>query len=374
MGWYVFIFIFCLTMIALHYNTKSNTNKKIIEIIILFVLIIFSGTRYRLGGWDYGIYEKVFNEVPKLNEFTINTTNSYGTEIGYLFLNSIIKTLGFNFYGFTLIHSIIFYTILYKAIKKYNINFGFFIIVFLYKLCIFNTFVSLRQSIVLAIFFYAIEYLIKNKKIKYVICILISTFFHTSSLILFPLLFINKLEFSKKQLILYCTIFALFFILNISNIYIFNPINIITSIFGNNSTILGKADMYFSSSISINILSTLECYIIVILLITFYNQVHKTYSNEKKIMINLFLILIPIVTLFRSFEVIIRFRDYFSLYIPFVLYYIYSSLKTRDKLMYLLAVTAICFVGYYRYIYTYDNELRHYESYLTKNISIIGDD
>ena len=65
-------------------------------------------------------------------------------------------------------------------------------------LFIFNTFVSLRQSIVLVIFFNAIAYLIDKKRLKYVVTILLCSFMHSSALILLPLVFIDKINLTKN--------------------------------------------------------------------------------------------------------------------------------------------------------------------------------
>ena len=375
MIWYVIIFLICFIFMIITNMTKDEKTKKILEVIILIILIIFSGTRYKLGGWDYENYHTVFKESPKLSNFDFNIKNVFNMEKGYILLNSIVKTLGFNFFGFTLIHSIIFYILLYKAIKKYNINFNFFIIVFLYKTCIFNTFVSMRQSLVLVIFFNALYYLLKNERLKYVLCIIPCLFIHSSALILLPLIFIDKINFSKKALKIYGIIFLMFFMLNILNIYKFDILHFIKN------TKIGldfenKINQYSRTTASINILSTLEVYLIYIFIVMFFKKIYNR-SEESKLFCNLFLLSIPIVTLFRSSEIMVRFRDYFMLFEPFVLYYILFCFKGNSKKVYLLIVTLLCLLGMYRYVYMYDSgefALKNYQSYITKNISIFGDE
>ncbi len=376
MIWYILIFIFCVLVFILDKGIKNSFAKKLLEIFTVVVLAIFSGTRYRLGGWDYGIYEDIFNWAPKLSDFTISTTNVYGTEIGYIFLNTIIKELGFNFYGFTLIHSVVFYFLLYKGLKKLDIDFSFFIVIFLYKSCIFNTFVSMRQSLVIVIFLNALYYLIHDKPLKYVLCILPCLLIHTSSIILLLLIFIRKLNFSKKGMIIYGLIFMMLFLANICNIYKFNPSDLIYDLFDSNATIINKTENYSTSTQSINILSTLENFVIFILIVLLYDKVYGQASKERKIIMNIFLLIIPIVTFCRSFEVMIRFRDYFAFFTPFILYYISLVFHRREKFVFTLFVFILSFVGFYRYVYTYDNgeyALKNYQSYLTKNVSIWGD-
>ncbi|AQU80219.1 hypothetical protein AJGP001_13460 [Planococcus faecalis] len=168
MWFYILLFSFCIFLLILNNFIKMN-HKKIFEITSLIILCLISGTRYYLGGSDYYIYETVFNGLPTLKDFIINFAHihnyypTYGFESGYLFINSLIKTLGLNFFGFTLINSIFFYTCLYIGFKKYSFNFNLLIIVFLYKVFFYNTFISMRQSITLAIFFLAIKYIEEKK-------------------------------------------------------------------------------------------------------------------------------------------------------------------------------------------------------------------
>ena len=71
----------------------------------------------------------------------------------------------------------------------------------------------------------------------------------------------------------------------------------------------------------------------------------------------------------------IRFRDYFSFFVPFILFYIVEQFKNKDKFLITVTIFFVSFVGYYRYIYTYDNgtyALKHYQSYIFEEISIFG--
>lgn len=378
MLYYVSVFILCLVFYILHKGAKSNSAKKAIEIITLIVLILLSGTRYRLGGWDYNIYENIFKAAPPLSEFSFSVTNQYDTEIGYILLNSIVKSFGFNFYGFTLIHSILFYTLLYKALKRFDIDFSYFIIIFLYKCCIFNTFVSMRQSLVLVIFLNAVYFLIKGNTKKYLLCIIPCIFLHISSVVLIPLIFIRKLNFSKKGLIIYGLIFLAFLALNLMGIFVFNPTDLIVNIFGNSAKIMSKTEAYLvGNSSALNILSSIETFGVWLLIVIFYNKVYKNASHERKMIINLFLLIIPMVSLLRSFEIITRFRDYFSIFFPFVIYYISTIFGRNNRFFYNSLIFLLCFVGFYRYIYTYDSgdyALKNYQSYLTKGVSIFGNE
>ena len=376
MAYYIFIFIFCVFMYVLHKNTDNLKVRKIIEIVTIFILIIFSGTRYRIGGSDYEMYENMFKSAPTISKFTFFKNYIYGVESGYILLNSIVKSIGLNFYGFTLIHSILFYILLYKSLQKYNINNMFFIVIFLYKCWIFNTFISMRQSLVIVVFLNALYYLINNNWQRYLAYLIPCILLHRSTVILLPIILICNKNYSKKTMVVYGLVFIFFFLLNITNVYIFNPSTIIYNLFGSFIKIVDKTEFYLKGSAlkSINVFSTIETYMIWLALVIFYKKLYKNACNEQKRIINVFLLTIPLVTLFRSFEVMIRFRDYFSILFPFLIYYVSEIFDIKSQKIYNFLIFLLSFLGLYRYVYSYGTgkySLVDYSSYIIRGERII---
>lgn len=374
---YVILFAFCIITFILNEKLKNNKAKKIFEIGMLMVLCIISGTRYRLGGTDYIVYERSYEMVPTITKGNI-FKNNITTEKGYIVFSSIIKTLGFNFYGFTLIHSIIFYTCMYIGLRRYIKNFNFFLIVFLYKLFFYNTFISMRQSISIAIFFLIFRYIEERKPIKYFIGCALALSFHNSAIILFPIYFINRIKLSKQKFAIIYLIGLIFLILNVTSTFVVNPIGIITKVFQWNATALNKADSYFTDGVAdINIIHTLEYYLIAVIIYFNYNDlmVLQNEKNGKYIisLLNAFIMLLPIFTVFRTFGIVTRIKDYFLFTYPILLYYI-ARLKEKKYAMIIYVCTIIISIyGCFRYVKNFDNgHFMNYKSYLTENISIIN--
>ena len=283
MFFYIGIFAICFIAAILNDKLKNEKEKRIFEISILIFLCIISGTRYNLGGTDYFVYKTVYDVVPTINEFNFesvqNINGTFGMEKGYLLYNSIIKTLGFSFYGFTLINSIIFYTCLYIGLKRYIKNFNFFLIIFLYKMFFYDTFISMRQSVSMVIFFIALQFIEKKKPVKYWILCTIALFFHNSAIILFPLYFIRNFKISKKTFMIINIVGLIFLILNITGIFVFNPINVINILFSNNSIALEKSNSYFDITEKISIIHSLEYFVIAIIL--YFNYEYIQNKNDK---------------------------------------------------------------------------------------------
>ena len=105
------------------------------------------------------------------------------------------------------------------------------------------------------------------------------------------------------------------------------------------------------------------------LLITNYEKVIK-YDNKGDIIIKLFLVLLPIFTLFRSVEIITRIKDYFIITYGILLEYIFQVNSKRDILKFIIIIY-YCGLTFIRFILLFDNgALMPYESYIFKVVSI----
>lgn len=374
---YLIIFYFSIFALILNNILTKKYEKKIIEIIILIGLCLISGTRYKLGGTDYFVYEKMFNAVPIINDFNFDTVHdiygTFGAEKGYLYLNSIIKSLGFNFFGFTLIHSIFFYFSLYKGLKNYTYNFNLLIIVFIYKMFFYNTFISMRQSITIGIFFLAMHYIQEKKIVKYFAMCFIATFFHNGAFILFLVYFINKFHLTKKMLIKINIFFIPTIFLSIINFPILNYFNFIVKLLSD-PTLIDKTNslVYGGNASSIGIFHTLEYFLIMFLVIHFFEEIISLDKNVEFIL-KLFVILLPLFTLFRGYEILTRFKDYFIMTYPIILGYLCMIDEKKMRKILQIGTVSVCLFGYIRYLILFDGgALMPYSSYLFKGISIFA--
>lgn len=113
MTFYIVLLITIVIGVFVLDRVESVQTKKLITLFFFIGLVLVSGTRFELGGSDYYIYRRGFEAVPKLWQImdlnssvsNIRLVNMF--EPGFLILNSIVKTLGFSFYGFTLIEAVI---------------------------------------------------------------------------------------------------------------------------------------------------------------------------------------------------------------------------------------------------------------------------
>ena len=372
---FIFLFIIFVILLILSNYIKDLRIKKIISIISLVILCLISGTRYNIGGSDYFWYKNLYQKVPTNNIFEqlLSFSNSTGIEKGFVFYMSVVKILGFNFYGFTLINSIIFYSLFYKALKHYNYNINFILVVFLYKMFFYNTFISIRQPIAIIIFWLALPFLKEKKYIKYFLMCFVAFLFHRSSIVLFFIPFITHFKISKNSFLLLLIIGLLSFVvvkLDLLNIKSFIG-NVLSIIFRNDTAGISRAENYLNSSMGMSIFYLLEYYSIALLVYRHYDKIMNIDENSE-FFIKLFICLLPLYTVFHNFSIVTRFKDFFFLSYPIMLIYISKCLK-KNKIILFIVTVLVCFYGYIRYINNFDNgELKNYSSYIFERVSIFN--
>lgn len=343
------------------HNGKSNSSQKTLNLIAIAMLALIAGLR-NVGGTDFNVYRKIYNGIPKLGNFFQDYTvlddkySTFGVERLYLFFNSLCKTLHLSYYGFIFIHSMFMLFTMYFALRKYTSEFSIVIFVFLYKFYFYNVFISLRQPITIALFFVMLRYMEKREWKKYFLLSIVCFMFHTSSIVLFPIYFLNRLKLSKKLIIGLNIFFIPTLVLSMLNapvLKFFDPI-LNLDIFSTDE-IFDKANNLINgeSLTAISWLHTAEYFLIMGLLIVFYDDLIKAHPKADT-MIKLFLCLLPIFTLFRNYEILTRVKDYFTLSYGFILSYMCAIKRGKFRGLVYIGTVAWCSFGFFRFIILFD--------------------
>lgn len=373
MEFYLFVFLLCV--LGMYINPYLSRNKKrIFELLFLIILCLISGTRYKLGGTDYFLYELVYDNLPGISDFLSHPdqlrTNylTFGWEWGYLFLNSLSKSCGFSFYGFTFIHSVLFYSCMYIGLKRYIPNFNLLLVIFLYKLFFYETFVAMRQSLTIAIFFISLKYIEEKKPLKYYLLSVLAFTIHHGAALLFLAYFVNMLKLSKKKLILLNCIFIPTIVISFLHIPVLQYFDFAFSFLqvGGDVT-MNKVEDLINSDFSegINMFHALEYFLIMFFLILNFDIIQHKYKHADFI-VKLFLFLLPLFTLLRGYAIFTREKDYFVILYAIILYYLSDIKQARYRQIVFLSVTLICGFGFIRYMLFFDGgSLLPYISWLS---------
>ena len=158
---YSLVFFLAVVLLLLSLLIQKRYFRNVLAVLPLIILSLVTGTRYYMGGYDIYNYANTFNITPYLGNFhlwnTFKSEGFFGAEIGYKFINSLVKSLGFNFFGFTLIVSIFFYICVYVGLSKFTENMNLVIVVLMYKAFLGLTFIYMRQCITVGIFRYRLS-------------------------------------------------------------------------------------------------------------------------------------------------------------------------------------------------------------------------
>jgi hypothetical protein len=340
---------------------------------MIIILALLTGFR-NMGGTDFFVYMSVYNEVPMFNiKEVLIFSQLRGWESGYLLYISFIKTyLGLSFYGYIVLQSIIIYTLLYVGLKKYTAHWGIFMLLFMYKMFFYDTFVSMRQPIAIVIFFTIMHFIQEKKWIKYyVILTLLILPFHNSTYVLFLVYFVSFFKITKQRIVLLGCIFIPLTAVPELGI---NPLQILNPLIDNVSAdaIAGRAEGYLAHEQKLGILFTLEYMLMLFLLIINYDKVVKSHKYAPLI-IKLFLIILPIVTLFRGTIILTRVMSFFIPTYAFILGYICDVNKSK-KWIIIIGVAIVCLYGYLRQAYFFsEGDLLPYRSWLNvPNVSMFN--
>lgn len=342
-------------------SQRATNDQRIVCLVAIAALAIIAGMR-NVGGTDYNIYRAIYNNVPTLGDFFKYYENlddryvTFGVERAYLFGNSFFKTLHFSYYGYIFVQATFIIFTTYFALRKYTREFMLVVMVFLYKFYFYNTFISLRQPITIALFFIMIHLMEKRRILPYMLVALLAFNFHTAAIVLFPLYFLNRVKVTRNLIIILNLIFLPTLVLSAMKVpvlRVFEPI-LNLEIFSTDEVFLKTEQLIMGESLTaINWLHTAEYFLLMALLIFFFYRI-KEANPECDTMIKLFLCLLPIFTLCRNYEILTRIKDYFTISYGFIISYIAAVEKGKYRFIAYTITALWCGFGFFRFIMLFD--------------------
>ena len=196
----IYIFLFVFFLLGLLIKPKKQNFYFVISFVFLFILSAFRDISV---GTDTESYEWLFNRV-KLG-FVLNRQ-----EVGWYYFNKLILYLGGDFRWLIIISTLFILIPIFNVVRKYSLNPMLSIFLF-YALYIYiQSFNITRQIISVSLVFASIPLLIKGKYKYYIISVFSASLFHATALLCLPLVFIKKIPYNKKYLVLMIFITLIF--------------------------------------------------------------------------------------------------------------------------------------------------------------------
>lgn len=372
--------ILCISGIFMIISGITNIGaiKNVFAILVIILLALLSGTRYHLGGYDYSNYEYMFQLAPTLNNLNlisyVQENGLIGSDVGWTLINSITKSMGFNFYGLTVFVAIFFWFTLYFVLKKYMTNINIFFVIAMYKYLLDVSFIYMRQSVAVAIFILSLRYILKKKIIPYMLLVVFAATVHFSAVILIPIYWINRIKITKKRLFWYTVLFSSSFILVLLHVDIISMFGFLSNIVsGSGAQKISEASngtLYGEVGILSSILHLIEFLIVAFFLIKNFDKM-ELYDEKKELMIRLFMLLLPIYSIFATSSIMVRYGFYFLFTYSVIIDYLVVKVNIINKIFWYALLIIVSFFGMYKFVIGFDDGADlYYDSFIFHNESI----
>ena len=343
---FIVLLVYFLTLII---KISGSTKKwTFLDVIILLILIIFSGMRFNVGT-DYGLYYYIYNTYIS-KTFSLSNYYSTNQEFGYYLLSWITKNISSSPYGIFWTCAIITYIPIYSRIKKESKNFTFSMLLFFLLGIYTGPFNIVRQWIAIAINFYALQYIDKNTK-KFILLNIVGTLFHSTCI------FVMIIQLLAKKIKPTFRFFAFTIILGIMFIIFFNKIYFMSTLFSKLNPRYVDYLKPRSAGIGLKLLTSLRA----ILILYFLLFTEKTkYQYEKSLLIiSLFFMLIGFVNVYVA-----RVELYFSICLVILLPNVLYQMKLKERWMHQYFFTLL-FLIIFTLSLIYYSDLIPYRTYFT---------
>ena len=306
-------------------GTYNKIQAQDLFVLILFTLVV--GFRFDVGV-DWAAYKAYFEELSLYKNISLLDERM---EIGYVSLNAFVDFIGGNYTLLFAVTALISWYFILKSFPTKLLPLTFFFI-----FCdgyFFWSMNGVRQFMAIAIFAYAIKYILKENFKNYLICIVFAALFHKSVLLLIPLYFVpyHKLYHQKFWIIA----FIMSFLFSRSPL-ILNTFQHIFASFSEYVPIMAGYTNYFDSQnyqaghMDGTGLGYIFRIIITFLLLFFSKRVIERYP-ETRVYFILFFTGIIVFNLFFMFQIVGRFLHYFIFFRAYLLaclvFYLFPTRK-----------------------------------------------
>ena len=308
---YIVILIYLLSLFY-SYDIKNKDRYSGVHYALACCILIFvAGIRYRIG-FDTTVYMNSFNlpYFPRFEDFS--WFGDYGADIGWVFINSIAKTVGGGFYTVQFIQAIIVNVTVFWFIKRHSPKPFMAILLFFIFQWWNYCFEAMRESIAIAFYLIALDALIKENSFrKYYLRVWPAALVHTFGFITFIFPFIKYIKVNKYLPIIFIVFLGFFFsISDILNEMVEN-MSMVDSMATTKATKYIESDIYGESNLSLmGVVSLVLSRIIPMVYLVWV--LHKSSDAKARTFVPYLICYILVVLLRMQVPIFFRFYNYFE--------------------------------------------------------------
>ena len=317
-------------------KADDMSRDRLFTMVLVLYLGIFCGLRtwYNDTVTYIGVYETL---TPTLDHFVEDGTYTFASGIGFSFLNSLMKTIGFSTQDFLMFYSVITTACYVRFVRKHTNNVPF--AVFLMFTTGFYTFVfaAIKQCMATAICLIGLEFLMQKKKALYILFVFLASLFHPYALVYLLLLLMDFRPLTWKTYLY----FTIFIVGGFGLDSLLGTIVDVTAMMGANY------DMTSFAGEGVNIFRVLVCFVPISLALVCGQKLFASSTRRENILFNMAMLnaLIMFVGLFGTANYFARLANYFLPAQVVVLPWMFKKLVRRDRQI----LTALCVIGYTGY-------------------------
>lgn len=308
-------------------NRKENTPIFLISFMILF---FFLAIRYDYGN-DYDSYLDIFQNI-KSNNFAWGAS-----DLGFKWFNKISPTFQWLIVFHSLFYMITIYTLMSRFLTRSSLWIGLTILLINPYLFLIHL-SSLRQTIAICFFIWAIIFWIDEKKILSFFMIFIAISFHKSAIILVPLMFLLTKKKNEKIWVQGSLITT---IILVSTPLFESILNFVIQFLPNHYSIVYLNDN-MGNSLSSTILSVILYFIIII---------NYTKLADSEIIIGKLSIIGSVISVLTyKISMLTRVQSYFDIFLIVLFPIILGKQKSKiSKFLIFILIFGIYLLRYYSF-------------------------
>ncbi|NMA85358.1 MAG: EpsG family protein [Epulopiscium sp.] len=188
--WPYFFIVFSILLLQIEFS-KKNTNK--IRYSLAFLLLFSFAALRGNGNGDYFSYLKYSTFITSID----NVLNSnFPMEIGFRIISYVVNKLGIHQQAVIVIMNLISLICIYKFIENYSPDKILSILFFLPIYFQFDMHAA-RTAVAIGISTFSFKYLHQRKPLKYLLVILLASFFHKTAMILIIMYFVGNIKINR---------------------------------------------------------------------------------------------------------------------------------------------------------------------------------
>ncbi len=333
---------------------NNNALATLLFVAILVTLVCFSGLRTRMN--DTTTYMRLFVErVPNKLSGIVDIDWAIGSNPLFSVYRIFLKVfISESASVFIFITSCIVTTSMLLFLKKYSLNFGHTLFLFLAFTVYAFTAAAIKQTLATAVAIWALPQYLNGKKFKAAIIILFAMLIHPYVVIYFVVFFASKTIWDRK------TFFMILVALAFSMFYE----SVLNGVLGLTSSIGDEYDMELFTTGGVNVLRIAVYLVTPLLSFVYRKQIQKNADDMSLVAINLSIVsaLFMMLASLGAANLFGRMANYFDIFQCLALPVIFKhGFKTKNERIIVGVISIVCFSYFYytyysKYVVLYDTE------------------